>query len=273
MKQRTNNLLSLFTLCLGAAAAFGCAAEPKMSGVGGSGGGGGAGGGGMVSGVTLVPSATGWVDKMDAGNTVGVQGAWYPYGDAYGEAKCMAAGHTAAECSVIIAPDPLAMAFPNTGGVMCTEGTVGKILNGANGMPDYSNMWGAGIGLDLNATGGDNSEKLEWDADANGVKGIAFNIDTVPLPGLRVEFPIPSTEGGTAGSNYWGATGMYPNSPVKMGTNVVLWDQVKAPVGGTGTASPDHQKHLLSIQFHVPASTASAGPYKFCISNLTFLTM
>lgn len=265
MKQRTNtNLLSFITLSLGIAAAAGCAAEPKATGDGG----GGAGGGSAVAGVVLVPDETGWIDGMATGNTVGVQGAWYPYGDAYGEAKCLIA-HTAAECSVIMTPDPVATGFPNQGGMMCTSGSVAQVLGTP---PDYANMWGAGIGLDLNATGGANSVKEPWNADMYGVKGISFVLDKVPVPGLRVEFPIPSTEGGTAGSNYWGATGSYPNSNVKAGVNVIRWDAVKAPVGAMGTEAPNHQQMLLAIQFHVPSTPAARGMYDFCVSELKFLT-
>jgi hypothetical protein len=54
-----------------------------------------------------VPDRTGWVDLMAEGNTVGVQGAWYPYGDAYGVAKCTSVGmHLAAECSSITTNRP-----------------------------------------------------------------------------------------------------------------------------------------------------------------------
>src|SRR5262245_57459491 len=106
MKHRAHNLL--LTTILGIVAAAGCASSPAgtSTGKGGSSGGTGTGGSGTVSGVTLTPDATGWIDGMAAGNTVGVQGAWYAYGDAYGEAKCLSAGHTMAECSNITAPNP-----------------------------------------------------------------------------------------------------------------------------------------------------------------------
>ncbi|HET9953225.1 MAG TPA: hypothetical protein VFQ61_01910, partial [Polyangiaceae bacterium] len=92
---------------------------------GGSGGGtqtamGGSGGGGTTSApptgeaIALTPNEMGWVDLTT--NTVGIQGAWYPYGDNAGDKKCTATGgHTDAECSVIAKPDPTVMGFPNTG--------------------------------------------------------------------------------------------------------------------------------------------------------------
>src|SRR5262245_7984033 len=66
---------------------------------GGDGGGGTAGAAGTggtgatdASGTVLVPSADGWMDRMDVWNDLGIQGSWYPYGDQYGtgegDAKC-----------------------------------------------------------------------------------------------------------------------------------------------------------------------------------------
>jgi hypothetical protein len=269
------NQLSILVLAtfVGVATAAGCASSPGTNGKPSTTGNGGS--TGNVSGVTLLPSATGWIDKMDADNTIGVQGAWYPYGDAYGDAKCMTVGgHTAAECSMITTPDPTATSFPPsdmTTGKMCTSGTVAKVINGpgTTAMPDYSNIWGAGIGLDLNASGGANSVKMPYNATAAGITGIAFDLDMVPLPGLRVEFPMPSTDGSTAGSDFWGATSSYPPSPVQVGTNVITWDKVLSPMPSASTMFDPTM--IESIQFHVPTSTSSTGSYSFCISKLTFL--
>lgn len=258
---------------------FGLALVIPLSACGGSeddpGGGTGGGGGTTTGNVMLVPDETGWIDAMAANNTIGVQGAWYPYGDAYGDpacggAKCLAVGmHTAAECSVITNPDPALMSFPNTGGMMCTSGTIAQVIAGPDGMPDYSNIWGAGIGVDLAgmAGAGECDPKPVWDAIAHGVTGISFKIDMVPLTGLRVEFPMPATEGHTDGSDYWGATMNYPPSPVMAGVNVVKWDQVTGPRG-----IPFDPTQMLAVQFHAPAATSAAGTYSFCISELTFLT-
>jgi hypothetical protein len=250
----------------------GCFGSDGNDGSGGSGGSGGSAGtsgsGGAAPGV-IIPDATGWVDGEADGNIYGVQGAWYPYGDAYGDAKCLAAGHPATACAVILQPDPAAMSFPNENGKMCTSGSVAQVINNPTTMmPDYSNIWGAGIGLDLNAIGGDNPVKMVFDFVAKGITGISFEIDNVPLPGLRVEFPMPATNGHADGSNYWGATMNYPNSPVTPGVNVIRWADVKAPRG----AIPFDASQVESIQFHVPSNTSGAGMFNYCISNLTFLT-
>jgi hypothetical protein len=277
--------------------ASGCSSDhPSQKGAsgsssGGSGANGGTGGttdaGAMGGGVTLPPSESGWIDLMDVGNTVGVQGAWYPYGDKYGVAKCTNVGmHSPEECSTITSPDPLVPGFPNTDGVMCTTGETAVVLPCgpdipmcAPGMPDYSNMWGAGIGLDLNAEGATDAgpgAKHPWNPDEHHVVGFAFDIDMVPLPKLRVEFPMvlpdgTSTEDHPDGSPYWGAEGdgSYPASPVEA-HNEFRWADVKPP---RMNYEFDRTK-IVAIQFHVPAVTSGTtrGAYTFCISNLTFLT-
>jgi hypothetical protein len=250
-------------------------------------GGGTSGEGGVRGDVTLVPNIDGWIDRMDEGNDVGVQGAWYPYGDKYGVAKCTNVGmHAPEECSTISSPDPLVTGFPNADGVMCTTGETAVVLNCGDGVPlcapgtpDYSNMWGAGIGLDLNAEGATDAgpgAKYPYNPEEYGVVGIAFDINRVPLPKLRVEFPMQlgdgtSTEDHPDGSPYWGARadGMYPASNVVVGRNEFRWDEVQAP----RTNYDFDRTKILAIQFHVPAITSGTerGPYGFCISNLTFL--
>jgi hypothetical protein len=214
------------------------------------------------AGVTLLPDATGWIDKTS--NSLMVQGPWYPYSDSTGVAKCTTVGmHTPAQCAMITMPSPTAMGFPNMGGNMCTAGSVEVVI----GMPfDYSNMWGAGISLDLAASGGALSTKGEFNFTSVGVTGVAFDIDMVPGTGLRVEFAAKETDGTTAGNDYWGATSSYPNSPVMKGTNTVLWSKVVGPMGHVFNPAK-----VESIQFHVPTNTTAGGSYSFCISNLKLL--
>ena len=122
--------------------ASGCSDDPPSQqtspGSGGSGSGGTAGTGASPSGnATLVPNESGWVDREAEGNTVGVQGSWYPYGDQYGVAKCINVGnHDPSECSTITSPDPLVSGFENENGVMCTTGEVAVVLNCGPGVPD-----------------------------------------------------------------------------------------------------------------------------------------
>jgi hypothetical protein len=251
-----------------------------------------------ASGVTLVPNTSGWIDGAD--NEIGIQGSFYPYGDRYGVAKCLNVGlHQPDECSTILEPlpPPAGTGFPNEGGVMCTRGETAVILPcpanlTTSGCPaqDFSNMWGAGIGFDFNANKGEpegNGEKRPWNPELHGITGVSFEIDAIPGPKLRVEFPQLLTEeearaamlepGATTddhldGAPYWGASKDFGPSPVVVSpaVNVVRWDQVKKP-GAPGAYAVDRAR-MLGIQFHVPAvATAPRGSYAFCVKNLTFL--
>jgi hypothetical protein len=307
MMKSTHLLLS--TAVILATAATACGGGDDSSDDGGTGGsatGGTTGTGGSVTnpnGTVLQPSDMGWMDRADTWNDLGIQGAWYPYGDQYGEAKCTGVGmHPASDCSVITVPDPTMDGFPNTGGVMCTTGEVAVILecmpgvttSGCDMGKDYSNMWGAGIGFDLNSEGGSRTApKSVWDPmmvapPAGPIIGFEFEIDNVPLQGLRVEVPIKlaadeiaratppmpagkdTTDDHPDGAPYWNATSSYNNSPVMPGVvNRVLWTDIKPPRPASYTFETSK---VLGIQFHVPAvATAPKGAYSFCVKNFTFI--
>lgn len=277
------------------------------SGTGGTGAGTGGTGATDATGTVLQPSTDGWMDKEDAWNDVDIQGSWYPYGDQYGmgegDAKCTTIGlHMPSECSIIETPaPPPAMGFPNAGGVMCTKGSITQVLPcemdlltrcpNCSGCPmaDYSTMWGAGIGFDLNADKGEEGgAKHPWNpaaAPGGPIIGIEFTLDTKPLGGLRVEIPMllsdseaamfmlptgSTTDSHPDGAPYWGAgaNGMYPNSPVDVGVNRVLWTDIQPP--RTGNYVFDTTR-ILGVQFHVPATTSARSTYEFCISNVKLL--
>lgn len=273
----------------------GCANEPVPAAGSSQQGSGGTGGQASTMNVEVTPDASGWVEGID--NDLGIQGAWYPYGDQYGVAKCLNVGlHQPDECSHIMTPaPPPAMGFTNQGGKMCTSGATAVILPckpgvTTSGCPDhdFSNMWGAGIGFDFNAdksTDAGPGAKNPWNPDTHGVVGVSFELDTVPAPGLRVEFPLRLTDaeaqsvslpsGSTTddhpdGAPYWGADTSFDNSPAVVGVNVVRWEAVKKP--GTTASYVFDKARLLGVQFHVPAvKTAPPGAYTFCVSHFTFL--
>ena len=243
----------------------------------------------------LKPDASGWVDPTS--NDLGIQGAFYPYGDRYGVAKCLNVGmHAPDECSLITAPPPPpATGFPNQDGKLCTTGATAVILAckagvTTSGCPDhdFSNMWGAGMGFDFNAVAGmdgGTTVKSVWNPDEHGVTGVAFELDNVPAPGLRVEFPLRLTDaeaqtvnlppGSTTddhpdGAPYWGGNASFSNSPVQAGHNELYWTDVKKP-GSTPSYVFDKAR-LLGLQFHVPAvQSAPPGAYSFCVSHITLL--
>lgn len=205
-------------------------------------------------------------------NPLMIQGAWYAYADSLGAngmppGACQTVGmHSDAECSKVIAPppgQPFAPTDETADQKLCTEGTVETVLMLA-GAPDYSNMWGAGVGLDFNNPGM-GAPKAPFNATAAGVTGVSFEIDAPPTAGIRVEFPDMATNNKAAA--YWGATTSYGPSPVKAGVNTIKWADVKSP-DAVNVPMLDPST-LMGIQFHVPSGTA--GSYKFCLSHLTLL--
>ena len=292
---RGSNAVVVWVSSVVVAVACSPAAEPGSEGSAGSSGSAGKAAG--TSDVAIVPSDLGWVEGVD--NELGLQGSWYPYGDRYGAAKCMNVGmHLLDECSLVMSPKPPPdTGFVNEGGKMCTTGETAVILPckpgvATSGCPgsDYSNIWGAGIGFDFNANKGmpdGDGAKHPWNPDAHGVKGVSFELDVVPRPGFRVEFPMvlldteaaqvalpngATTDDHPDGAPYWGASSAFGDSPVVVSpqVNVVRWEAVKKP--GTSTTYVFDKARLLGIQFHVPAvKAAPRGAYAFCISKLTFL--
>ncbi|MEO8900540.1 MAG: hypothetical protein ABI488_02820 [Polyangiaceae bacterium] len=228
--------------------------------------------------VLLPVDTTGFVSLP----TLGIQGAWYGYGDGQGSdgtvpmSDCILKGmHMATDCSVITAP-PYGSFPQTTPGMMCTSGTVAKVIMGSVGCtapattcPDYSNLFGAGIGLDLNNAGSDGGTgKMPFDATAAGIIGISFDLDTLPpANGMRVEFPTVGTENTSA---MW-KPGTANKSPLVVGHNVLMFADVASPTY-VKPAIPFDPSKLLSIQFHIPTVTAMAVPYGFCINNLAVVT-
>jgi len=267
MKQLAN-CLSLVLLGSVAIAA-GCSTSSNAPSDGSAGGS--TGGGGSNKNLQpLLPDPTGFVDVTATGAT-GIKGAWYAYGDGIGTdgtpttGDCESKGmHAMSDCSSITTPG--FGNFPNTAGKMCTSGTAAKVLTQVGGtMPDYTWMWGAGIGLDLNNGGGDaGATKLPYNATAAGVVGIAFDIDSVPLATLRVELPTATQDGTSAA--FWGGDQM--SSPILKGHNEFLWKDVKGPFYDS-VAPPFDPTTILSIQFHIPTTTTASAAYSFCISNLS----
>lgn len=229
------------------------------------------------------------------------------YTTGYGAAKCLTYGmHDPSECFLITSPDPTQMVFPNVNGAMHITGSVEKVLGCVanslastiptagcvgGGMPgglDYANMWGGGIAFDFNADSPEpGATRHTWNPSAHGVIGVEFTLTNAPA-GLRVEFPMeltaaeaasdtppitalpPTTDEHTAGPPYWGAkpNGVFPNSPVAEGDNVITWDKVSAPKSNVYAFD---LSRILGIYFHVPTNAASTDAFDFTISNFTFL--
>lgn len=243
MKALTS-ITCLVALCLTAA----CDSGSGTNNAGGDGGGGpppvgDSGGGGPTVGtpVLLTVDDTGWVDG--AGNSVGIQGAWYAYDDCANSPGACTLNHT-----------PPTGSFPNTGGKMCTKGTTVAVKAEA----DFSKQWGAGIALDLNNSGGANGQKMPFDAQAANVIGFFMNITGV-APGLRINITSASTGDNSHFVNGVVGANTVELSKAKQGS----WVTTKATLNPT---------ELLAIQFQIPTVMNKAVDFDFCVEGLSALT-
>ncbi len=242
-------------------------------------------GGAGATGQALTPTATGFVD--DRANS-GVVGAWYSYGDAAGpganttstdfaDSDCSKGGFTMDQCSQITMPTPGMPFAPDATGAMCTNGTAAKVLMAVSGTTaDYSHLWGAGIGLDLNNLGGD-SGVAKGVYDLTKYKGIAFDFSgtLIPTGKMRVNFPFTGEHG--TDSPYWDGATM-ASSPLSNNLHVTIhWADIGGPMYLAGqtppvTAPAFDATMVSAIQFQVFTNTTASVPYQFCVNNLTLLT-
>jgi len=227
-------------------------------------------------GVFLVPDAAG---MFDGSNAAGVVGAWWSTGDLYdgdnspGSGTCPMAGFPRESCSVLQTPTPGAPFRPDSRGRgMCTAGVAAEIVNGTDGQPAYSSIWGNIIGFSLayDASLDAGIDGLGvYDAPAHGITGFAFDIDAVPPGGhIRVTFPTRDTLKNAA---YWQGA-MSDLSPVTIpGHYEMHWPEIGGPMYLSGAPAFDPTT-LEEISFHVVSNLDGPIPYSFCINNVTLLT-
>jgi hypothetical protein len=235
--------------------------------------------------IPLTPTSTGFV--QDA--TSGVVGAWYAYGDSAGsgasatstdfaDSDCAKAGFTAGQCSMITTPTPGMPFVPDPVKGMCTSGTAAVVIDkpGTTTL-DYSDLFGAGIGLDFNNPGGDAGVKSP--INLSGYAGVSFDFSGTNIPPgnkIRVNFPFMGENNGED-SPYWAANSTDDHSTISTTqTNVVKWSSVLGPAYLLGQMPPTtppafDPTMLLSIQFQVFTNSTSTTPYAFCVNNLTLL--
>jgi hypothetical protein len=276
----TKSILSFLSFVGAAALCSGaCSSKTIPSG---DGGGGGDGATGFV-GCPLMPTSTGFVDDSTCSKVVG---AWYAYGDSAGsnanvagtdfaDSDCAKGGYTIDQCSQITTPTPGQPFPPNATGAMCTSGTAAQVLMSKTATTaDYSDLWGAGIGLDLNNLGGDSGvTKGVYDLSKYVGVGFDFTGTLIPTNKIRVNFPFTGEHG--TDSPYWDGLTM-PSSPLTTGLHVeIKWSDVAGPMYllDQGITPPAFVDTMVSaIQFQVFTNTATSTPYNFCVNNLTLLT-
>jgi hypothetical protein len=271
-------------------------------------------GGGGGGNIVLTPTSTGFVQNTASG----IIGAWYSYGDSAGpganinstdpeHSDCVAGaltaippgtgGFTVAQCTQIVTPIPGQPFVPDPTNGMCTSGIGAQVIDSpGTTTPDYSDLFGGGIGLDLNNPGGEAGVK--GDIDLSKYTGFSFTFSaftgapagapsTIPAGNkIRVNFPFTGEHG--TDSPYWAANKIDDHSPISTtGTNTIHWADVFGPAYlatrnppvpappfyiGPGADALAGVNKLQAIQFQVFTNTSTTTPYGFCVNNLTLLT-
>jgi hypothetical protein len=250
--------------------------------LGGAGGSGGSGGTDAPPAPDTIPAGIplGGIEvdgSWQVGNPAGVRGAWWSTGDLYGAddapgtGTCPMAGFSPELCSVLTTPTPGMPFRPGPNG-MCTTGIAARVLNGSDGQPAWTAIWGNMIAFDVNNPGDGVSTRDVYDAPAHGFGGLMFDIDSIPAgrdsPGhMRVSFATRGTENGAA---FWQGA-LNDLSPVtKPGHYEIRWSEVGGP-SYLLNPPPFDPATLEAVAFNVVSDALSPITYSFCITNVMFL--
>lgn len=223
-------------------------------------------------------------------NGVAVVGDWYAFGDGvgpnagiitdagtdYADSDCVKdGGFPTTACTQITSPIPGQPFAPTDVATnqYCTSGTAAMVLP-KDGVPDYADLWGGGLGLNFNPVGDGGAAGY---ADLSAYAGIEFDFsgDLIPPQSMRVDFPFMGQHG--ADAPYWMGN-VTASSPLKPGHMVIRWADVGGPyylaveVPPVDTTQyPFDPRAVQAIQFLVFTNTAAATPYNFCVANLAFV--
>ena len=240
-------------------------------------------------------SDTGGAPGAGGSREVSVVGDWYAFGDGvgpnagivadagtdYADSDCVkSGGFPPSSCTQITTPTP-GQPFPPTDlatNKYCTSGVAAMVLP-KDGMADYADLWGGGLGLNFNPVGDGGAAGY---ADLSAYSGIAFDFsgDLVPPQSMRVDFPFLGQHGLDA--PYWQGAGRSA-SPLTGTTSSPQHVEIRwADVGGPFylmelvppvdfTQYPFDPRAVQAIQFLVFTNISAATPYNFCVANLALL--
>jgi hypothetical protein len=223
------------------------------------------------------------------GNEVGAVGDWYAFGDGVGpnvgvadagtdytDSDCVKKGGFSPEsCTQITTPTPGQPFRPTDQATnqYCTYGEAAMVLS-KDGVADYADLWGGGIGLNFNPAGDGGAAGY---ADLSAYSGVEFDFsgNLVPPQSMRVEFPFQGQHGTDA--PYW--MGSVNNaSPLKVGHVEIKWTDVGGPYYLMAevppvdfTQYPFDPRAVQAIRFLVFTNTSTAIPYNFCVANLALV--
>lgn len=232
----------------------------------------------------LDPDAEGWVDRSVTGTTR-IQGqwrGWQPFNELPSNVgvepgTCPPTAEYG-DCSIVIEPAADRSYSPTAGLGMCASGVIARWIYRST---DSAPLTGdgqpgrAGIVFDLNlgvrssaseAGVSPASAAQPYDAEAQGVTGFAFDIDSEPGAELRFRVELASEVPGAVRDEspaYWWGDAQLDASPVHAGHNEFRFDEVGP--------NPFYANGLLSIGFVVSGNDAQPVNYDFCIDNLTAL--
>jgi len=255
--------------------------------------------------ISLTATATGFVQEPMSG----IVGPWYSYGDSAGpnanlsgtdsaNSDCVAGaltaippgtgGFTLDQCTTITTPIPGQPFAPDATMGMCTSGIGAKVIpSPGTTTADYSDLFGAGIGLDLNNPGGD-AGVVKGDIDLSKYTGFSFTLTAfatgIPAGNkMRVNFPFTGEHG--TDSPYWAANAVDDHSPIDTtgAVNTIHWANILGPayLASRNPAVPAPPffpgpgagvNKMQAIQWQVFTNTGTTTPYGFCVNNLKLLT-
>lgn len=175
-------LLSIVTIGLMTSTMSACSGVPSAGGSGGSSAGGSV---AQPAQGNTIQIDNAWVDQ--SGNTVGIQGAFFILEDGVKEGATLTDSlpHSDFHADVDAVEENGVSKF-GASSTVCVSGTAARVM-AADGTSEcgfqpgdaecnFDSTWGGGIGLNLNETGGDVSEKSVFDAVAAGITGFRFKV-------------------------------------------------------------------------------------------------
>jgi hypothetical protein len=233
--------------------------------------------------IPIVATTTGYVSPAD-NSTLGMVGAWYAFGDNWGTngqppGNCETVGKfPTTACSVITSPAPSVAppdagpeasvsGFPSTAtNEFCLSGYAAKVIDNEAGMPDYSDIFGIGFGVNFKDP---NGMVMPYNAMTNNIVGFSFNITgTAAVGGVRVSVPMVTDTP---------ADEPYNTAIMTDGPTTILFSQLVVTTYTAPAGNPTFDPTMIqNIQWQIISNTTAtnppgepdAGPATVCISNL-----
>lgn len=214
-----------------------------------------------VEGTLIFTGSGSWIDGAGPAGQFGIQGAFFVLEDSVKDGVPVNDGLTHTD----LTPDEFGEGIDP-----CVSGTVAMVTNAAGEQCDpagsdceWSAIWGGGIGLNLNETGGENSTQQPLDLGAAGVTGFSFRLSG-DVEGATVRFKIKDQP--NEAEDF--CVAVMPN-----GVSTVRFNELKHMCWGSdGTLSVDTTK-ALQLQWQI-VTTASRdyNVNNFCIEELAVVT-